>query len=102
MGADVIKKMALRERLHVKHLVLHSDNAGPMRAGELVTNLYELGTASNSRPRASDDNAFIESLFKTLKYTPGYPTGGFKCIDAYRQWRKTFFSGQAMKESALT
>ncbi len=86
LGADVIEKAALRERLHGKPLVLHSDNGSPMRASVLLTKLYELGiTASNSRPRVSDDNAFIESLFKTLKYTPRYQTGGFKCIDACRQ-----------------
>ncbi len=98
LGADVIEKAALRERLHGKPLVLHSDNGSPMRASALLTKLYELGiTASNSRPRVSDDNAFIESLFKTLKYTPRYPTGGFKCIDTCRQWTQQFvqyYNGQ--------
>jgi transposase InsO family protein len=91
LGADVIEKAALRERLHGKPLVLHSDNGSPMRASVLLTKLHELGiTASNSRPRVSDDNAFIEALFKTLKYTPRYPTGGFKCIEVCRQWTKQF------------
>jgi transposase InsO family protein len=38
----------------------------------------------------SDDNAFIEAQFKTLKDTPRYPTGGFRCIDVCRQWTKQF------------
>ena len=98
LGADVIEKAVLRERLHGKSLVLHSDNGSPMRASSLLTKLYELGiTASNSRPRVSDDNAFIESLFKTLKHTPRYPTGGFKCIDMCREWTQQFvqyYNGQ--------
>jgi transposase InsO family protein len=86
LGADVIEKAALCERLHGKPLILHSDNGSPMRASALLTKLYDLGiTVSNSRPRVSDDNTFIEALFKTLKYTPRYPTGGFKCIDVCRQ-----------------
>jgi putative transposase len=49
--------------------------------------LCEFGiTAFNGRSRVSDDNAFIESLFNTSKYTPRYPTGGFKNIDVCRQW----------------
>jgi len=64
----------------------------------MLTKLYELGiTASNSEPRVSDDNAFIESLFKTLKYAPRYPPGGFKCIDACRQWTQQlvqYYNGQ--------
>ena len=91
LGADVIERAALRERLHGKPLVLHSDNGSPMRSNTLLTKLYELAIApSNSRPRVSDDNAFIESLFKTLKYTPKFPTGGFQCIDTCREWTNLF------------
>ena len=91
LGADVIEKAALRERLHGKPLVLHSDNGSPMRSNTLLTKLYELGIAlSNSRPRVSDDNAYIESLFKTLKYTPKFPSGGFKCIETCREWTNRF------------
>ncbi len=32
---------------------------------------------SYSLPRASDDNACVASLFRTAKYRPGYPGGGF-------------------------
>ena len=34
-------------------------------------------TASCSRPRASHDNPFPEALFRTCKYRPDWPTGGF-------------------------
>ncbi|NJL68735.1 MAG: transposase family protein, partial [Microcoleus sp. SM1_3_4] len=50
-------------------LYLHSDNGNAMKAETLLITLYRLGVVpSRSRPRVSDDNAFIESFFKTLKY----------------------------------
>ena len=45
---------------------------------------------SYSRPRVSDDNAFVESLFRTAKYRPEFPTGGFADPDAARQWASHF------------
>ena len=67
LGANVIEKTAQRERLNGKPLVLHSDNGSPMRPSALLTELYELViTASSNRPRVSDENAFIEALFKTF------------------------------------
>jgi putative transposase len=39
--------------------------------GELVE---KLGVSrSHSRPRVSNDNAFVESFFKTAKYSANYP-----------------------------
>jgi hypothetical protein len=46
---------------------------------------------SYSRPRVSDDNAFVESLFRTAKYRPEFPaSGGFKDLQAARQWASSF------------
>ena len=46
-----------------------------MIAGTVAELLNELGVAkSHCRPRVSNDNPFIESHFKTLKYRPDYPT----------------------------
>ena len=33
-----------------------------------------------------DDNPFIEALFRTLKYCPEYPSGGFASLDAASAW----------------
>ena len=86
LGVDVGEKVRLSERLHGKPLVLHSDHGSPIRAIAPLAKRYELGIAvSNSRPRVSDDNAAFESLFIILKYTPLYPTSGFKGIDVCRQ-----------------
>ena len=50
------------------------------------------GPTSYSRPGVSDDNAFIESWFRTLKYVPSYPSRGFADIEQARQWCHRFVS----------
>ena len=70
---------------------MHSDNGSPMKAATFLEKLYDLGiTPSNSRPRVSNDNAYSESLFKTLKFRPGFPLNGFKTIDEARNWVLAF------------
>ena len=57
----------------------------------MLTTLYALGiTPSNSRPRVSNDNAYAESLFRTLKYRPNYQPKGFERLEAAREWCQRF------------
>jgi putative transposase len=52
---------------------------------------YELGVVTSySRPRVSNDNPFAESLFKTCKYRPNWPTQGFESLNDARRWVLTF------------
>ena len=45
-----------------------------MKASKMLATHQHLGiVASFSRPGVSDDNPFIESLFRTLKYRREYP-----------------------------
>jgi len=46
--------------------------------------------ASHSRPRVSDDNAFVEALFRTAKYRPQYPVKGFASLGDARRWAGHF------------
>lgn len=53
--------------------------------------LHWLGVKpSYSRPRASDDNPFVESLFRTAKYRPEFPRGGLENLAAARVWGAQF------------
>ena len=71
-------------------LVLHSDNGSPMKNGTMCATLQKLGVLSSfSRPSVSNDNAYSESLFKTLKYTAGYPVK-FESIEAAQEWTTRF------------
>ncbi len=72
-------------------LILHSDNGGPMKGSTMLATMEFLGVIpSFSRPKVSNDNPFSESLFKTMKYVPIYPTKGFKDIAAAREWVSKF------------
>lgn len=78
-STTLIERAVLREGVLYHHpLVLHADNGGPMAGSTLQVTFERLGiTASYSRPRVSDDNAFSEALFRTCKYCPSYPPEGF-------------------------
>jgi transposase InsO family protein len=67
--------------------ILHSDNGAPMRSFTLARKLEELGVSlSFSRPRVSNDNAFAESLFRTMKYHQSYPLKRFRDLLSVRAW----------------
>ena len=70
---------------------LHSDNGAPMRSFTLATKMTELGVSlSFSRPRVSNDNAFAESLFHTMKYHQSYPLRRFRDLVSVRAWVEGF------------
>jgi putative transposase len=72
-------------------LALHSDNGGPMKGATMLATLQSLGVMpSFSRPHVSDDNPYSESLFRTLKYRPGYPSQPFSSLEDAREWVKSF------------
>jgi putative transposase len=71
--------------------ILHSDNGAPMRSSTLAAKLVELGIErSFSRPRVSNDNAYAESLFRTMKYHQSYPLRRFRDLLSVRTWADGF------------
>ena len=73
-------------------LNVHSDRGAAMKSDTLAQLLASLGaTQSFSRPHVSDDNAFSEAQFKTLKYQPDYP-GRFAGELHARGWLQPFFA----------
>ncbi len=65
----------------------HADNGAAMKSQTLQMKLHELNiTPSHSRPRVSNDNAYAESVFRTLKYVPQWPSQGFKTLTEARKW----------------
>jgi len=86
-AATLITKACLRHRVRPDALVLHADNGSPMKGATMLATLQRLGIVpSFSRPAVSDDNAYSEALFRTLKYTPAYPKKPFASIEQARQW----------------
>lgn len=71
--------------------VLHSDNGSPMKSFTMRAKLEALGIKpSYSRPRVSNDNPYIESMFRTVKYCPQWPSQGFESIESARDWVASF------------
>lgn len=88
-ASELVRRAVVSESLvlRTEPLVLHSDNGSPMKAATFLETLYRLGiVSSRGRPRVSDDNPYIESLFKTCKYRPEYPEKGFATIGDTRDW----------------
>jgi transposase InsO family protein len=87
LAAEVMRDICERENIAPHQVVLHSDNGSPMKGATMLATLQALGVMpSFSRPAVSNDNPYSESLFKTMKYRPGYPQRAFETILAARQW----------------
>lgn len=73
-------------------ITVHSDRGSAMKSDTLAQLFAELGASQSfSRPRVSNDNAFSESQFKTLKYQPDYP-GRFESEHEARGYLADFFT----------
>lgn len=91
LAAAMIERATHEHGVPKNALVLHADNGGPMKGSTMVATLQRLGILpSFSRPRVSDDNAYAEALFKTLKYRPEYPRRPFTSLEQARAWVADF------------
>ena len=90
-SSELVQRTVWKEGCIDQPLVLHGDNGSPIKGQTVQVMLGKLGiTASFSRPRVSDDNAFVESLFRTCKYVPHFPKTGFGSLETARDWVRGF------------
>jgi transposase InsO family protein len=92
-AVELLRRTALAEGIHalLHKPVLHGDNGATLKATTVLAMLNWLGiAASYSRPRVSNDNAFVEALFRTAKYRPQYPGAGFANLEDARCWASEF------------
>ena len=92
-AAQLVKRTALAEGIHamLAKPVLHGDNGSTLKATTVLAMLHWLGVKpSYSRPRVSDDNAYVESLFRTAKYRPEFPDKGFSDLHQAPVWAADF------------
>lgn len=93
LAAHLLVDVCHREGIQQQQVVLHSDNGSPMTGATMLATLQQLGVIpSLSRPSVSNDNPYSESLFKTLKYRPEYPSLPFKTLADAREWVTGFVS----------
>ncbi len=103
-ACELMERTVLREGCWSELVVLHSDNGSVMKASTFRVKLESLGLKSSySRPRVSNDNAYSESLFRTLKYCPQWPSSGFGTLESAREWMQRFvhFYNEEHKHSQI-
>lgn len=95
LSKQLFAEAITRYELAPGSITVHNDRGAPMTASGFVDLLAQLGVdRSKSRPRVSNDNAFSESCFKTIKYQPDYP-GRFRDVAHARRWFTEFFDWYA-------
>jgi transposase InsO family protein len=89
-AAELVRRICAETKVDSEKLVLHSDNGSAMKGRTMLDTLRWLGISpSFSRPYVSDDNAYAEALFKTLKYRPATPAR-FDTLEQARAWMVAF------------
>jgi putative transposase len=74
LAKRLISETCEREKITPGQLKIHADRGGPMIAKTTAQLFADLCVEeSHSRPRVSNDNAYSEAHFKTLKYRPDFP-----------------------------
>jgi putative transposase len=74
LAEDLIAETCLKQEIIPGQLTIHSDGGAVMKS-RTVGQLYaDLGIVkSHSRPHVSNDNPYVESSYKTMKYRPDFP-----------------------------
>lgn len=104
-AAQLVIATCQAAHLDPRGIVLHADNGSPMKGATMLATLERLGVvASFSRPSVSNDNAYSEALFRTLKYRPAFPRGPFATrtdaitwMTAFVQWYNTHHQHSALR-----
>ena len=90
-SAMLLAHACMSHGVQPEELVLHSDNGAPMKGATMLATLHNLGVIpSFSRPTVSNDNAYSESLFRTMKYRPEYPSKPFENLEQAQSWVVAF------------
>ena len=87
LASQLLRDICARQNIRPGQLTVHSDNGAPMKGETMLATMQRLGVAaSRSRPAVSNDNPYIESAFRTLKYRPELPVKPFENLLAARRW----------------
>lgn len=90
-AAELMDSICREQNIVPGQVRLHSDNGNAMKGATMLATLQRLGVMpSFSRPSVSDDNPYSESLFRTVKYCPEYPSSHFESITQAETWMRRF------------
>lgn len=91
LAARLIRETCFKQGISPEQLIIHSDRGPSMKSDTVAQLLASLGVVkSHSRPHVSDDNAYSEAQFKTLKYRPDFPDE-FGSLEDARAFLRRFF-----------
>ena len=91
LSTELLEKICKSENINKLQVTVHSDNGDPMKGATMLATMKKLGVMpSFSRPSVSNDNPYSESMFKTLKYCPMFPSKPFENIEAAIVWMQKF------------
>jgi putative transposase len=92
LAAELIEQSCHRQQILPQQLTLHADRGASMRSKTVALLLSDLDVhKSHSRPYCSNDNAYSESQFKTMKYRPEFPAR-FGSLEESRAFCQRFFT----------
>ena len=87
LASQLLQGICARQGIGPGQLTVHSDNGAPMKGETMLATMQRLGVAhTRSRPAVSNDNPYVESAFRTLKYRPQLPVKPFENLLAARRW----------------
>ena len=91
LAEEWIRGIVASEGIEPDTLTIHADRGTSMRSRTVAELFDDLDIArSHSRPRTSNDNAFSEAGFKTVKYHWSYP-GSFGGLGEGREYFELLF-----------
>jgi putative transposase len=91
LAKELVAGSCAKQQIGRGELTLHADRGPPMISRTMALKLADLGvTKSHSRPYTSNDNAFSESQFRTMKYRPDFPARFGSLQDARAHCRAFF------------
>lgn len=91
LAERLIAETCFRQDIKAEQLTIHADRGAAMKCKPVALLCADLGvTKTHSRPQVSNDNAFSEAQFKTLKYRPDFPKS-FGCLEDARAHCVDFF-----------
>ena len=87
LAGQLLRDICVRHNIRPSHLTVQSDNGAPMKGETMLATMQRLGVVhTRSRPAVSNDNPYVESAFRTLKYCPQLPVKPFENLLAARRW----------------
>lgn len=91
LARELMRQTIKMQKVNPLKLTIHADRGSSMKSKPVAFLLSDLGvTKTHSRPHVSNDNPYIESFFKTLKYQPEFPKAFLNIAEA-RYFCRRFF-----------